>query len=259
MALIDPRVSSVPSVRSVERVLDLLVALERAGSTMGVSELGRAAGMPKATAQRLLSVLERRGFIQKEQGRYQLGPGVVPLARAFLSTNTIAIAAHPVLEQLAVASGEGASLYVRDGYHRVVLERVESPYTLRVAARVGQRLPLHLGAGGQVLMAGMQPEEIDRYLDSIGEIQMAGGEVLPREQFLAKLERVRRQGFAISFGERRAGVIAVAAPVIRPGRGTVAAISVSGPPARMTPEKVEQISIEARRAAEEVAEGSRRR
>ena len=63
-------------VRSVERVFDLLAILEKVDHPMGVSELGRAAGMPKTTAQRLLAVLESRGFVEKQQGRYQVGVAV---------------------------------------------------------------------------------------------------------------------------------------------------------------------------------------
>jgi len=257
MALGKPPARGSVSVRVLERALDLLSALERAGRPMGVSELGRATGVPKATVQRLLSALEYRGLVQKDQARYHLGVGVVPLARAFLSVNSVASAARPVLEQLAISSGETVSLYTRNGRDRVVIARIESPYTVRVAERIGQRLPLHVGAAGVVLMAYMPREEIDRYLEGLGDIPLASGGVLSRDQVLARLERVRREGFAVSYGERRAGVVAVSAPIVRAGLGVVAAIGVSGPPARMPPEKVEQLTIEVRRAAGEVAEACR--
>ena len=96
------------SVRSVERVFDLLAILEKVDHPMGVSELGRAAGMPKTTAQRLLAVLESRGFVEKQQGRYQVGVASVPLAHAFFLRNNLTRAALPVLQELAAGfSGDG--------------------------------------------------------------------------------------------------------------------------------------------------------
>lgn len=243
------------SVRSVERALDLLVALERAGGPLGVSELGRLTGMPKATAQRLLTVLERRGFLQKEEGRYQLGAGLVPLARAFLTGNSLTRSALPVLEELALLSGETACLYVRQGFDRIVVQRVESNHPMRYTIRVGQRLPLHVGAAGRVLAAAMPVEELRQLLDQVGPIRLASGRIVSREEFLAGLEEIRGRGIAISREERDTGVVSVAAPVVRRGRGTIAAVAVVGPPSRMTQEKVECLSVEIRGAAQRMAEG----
>ncbi|MGE5619505.1 MAG: IclR family transcriptional regulator [Sphingomonadaceae bacterium] len=241
------------SVRSVERTLDILVALEKAGQPLGLSELSRATEIPKATTQRLLSVLERRGFVQKERLLYHLGPGVVPLAGAFLSGNSLARAALPVLEELALLSDETVSLQVRQGFDRVVIQRVQSRHSLGYILQVGQRLPLHVGAASRVLMLAMPEDELRRFLDTLGEMRLASGKPYSKEALLAKLEEVRRQGFAVSWGERESGVVSIAAPVSKTGRGTIAALALTGPANRMTDEKIEHLSVEVRRAAVEVA------
>lgn len=237
----------------MERTLDLLTALRDAGRPLGLSELARVAGMPVTTVLRLLSVLERRGFVEKDRGRYHLGAAIVSLAQAFMSGNTLARAALPVLEQLTLLSGETASLYVRQGFERVVAQRVNSPHPLRYSLRVGERRPLHLGSGGLVLAAAMPEQELNQMLDRIGEVRLATGRTLSREEFLAKLERVRRQGFAISLEEREIGVASVAAPILRPGQPAVAVVGVTGPLSRLTGEKMEVLSVELRRSAGEIA------
>lgn len=244
---------SIPSVRSIERALDLLLAIEKAERPLGLTELARATGIHKATVQRIAGVLERRCFIQKEQGRYQLGAGIVPLARAFLTGNSLTRAALPLLEQLALVSGETASLFVRQGFDRVVVQRVDSPHPLRYNIRIGQRLPLHVGASGLVLAAAMPEGELQQLLNRLGEIRLATGDILTREMLHQKIERVRQQGFAVSQEEREIGVTSVAAPVVLSGRGTAAAIAVTGPPSRMTPEKVEYLVTEIRHVAQEMA------
>lgn len=244
--------AAIPSVRAIDRALDLLLTIEKAERPLGLTELARATGIHKATVQRIAGVLERRGFVQKEQGRYQLGAGIVPLARAFLTGNSLTRAALPLLEELALVSGETASLFVRQGFDRVVVQRVDSPHPLRYSVRIGQRLPLYVGASGLVLAAAMPEGELRELLCQLGEVRLATGETLTREMLRQKIQRIQQQGFAISQEEREIGVVSVSAPVVLSGRGTVAAIAVTGPPSRMTPEKVEFLVIETRRVAQEM-------
>jgi DNA-binding IclR family transcriptional regulator len=254
MAVESPPRSASESVRSVERTLDLLAALEHADHPMGLSDLARATGIPKATAQRLLTVLERRGFVQKERLTYQLGTAVVPLAGAFLTGNSLARAALPALEQLALASGETSSLQARQGFDRVVIQRVLSVHSLGYSLRIGQRLPLLVGASGSILAANMPPEELAQLIASAGEIHLADGTLLSRIDLLTRIETVRRQGYAVSRGEREGGVVSVASPIQRAGNPVIATIAVTGPTSRMGEEKVDQISISVRQVAAEIAQ-----
>ncbi len=246
------------SVRSVERALDLLLLLERAGEPIGVRELARLAAMPRATVHRLLAVLETRGFVKHDHGRYAIGPVIVPLAGAFLAGDSLIRVSLPMLERLTIVSGETSSLYIRQGFERVVLQRVDSPHVLRYTVRIGQRLPLHLGAAGHVLAAGLPDEELKCLLSQVDQVRLSNGQILTREELAERIERVRQQGFDISQEERELGVVAVAAPVVRPGEGTVAAIAVLGPPSRIPPDKAEQLSLEVRQAAKEISESYRR-
>ena len=243
----------VDSVRSVDRALGLLAALESAGRPMRLTELASASRMHKAKSQRMLAVLERHGFVERQDGRYQIGVAVLPLAHAFLMGNNLTKAALPILQELAQAFEETASLFVRLGFHRVVIQRVEGPRPLRYAMPIGRRLPLHLGVG-KVLAAAMPQEELRQMLDQLGEIRLASGDVLSREDLLARLERIRQRGFDVSCNERTIGVVSVGAPVLGPDGATVAAIAVIGPSERMTEEKMEHLSVEVRRAAQALSE-----
>ena len=242
-----------PSVRSVERALDLLMMLEQAGHPMRLIDLARATGLHKATAQRLLTVLERRGLVDREDSRYRVGLAVIPLAHAFFLENDLTKAALPVLQELAVASEETVSIFVRLGFSRVVVQRVEGKHPLRYVLPIGQRLPIHLGAG-KVLAAAMTQEELREMLNQLGEIRLVTGEVWPREAFLADLQQIRQQCFAVSVNERTLGVASVAAPIVRPEGSTIAAIAVVGPTESMTPDRIPQLSVEVRRAAQAIAQ-----
>jgi DNA-binding IclR family transcriptional regulator len=247
--------SPTGSVRAVERALDILMILQRFGQPVSLTEISLAVGLHKATTQRLLTTVERRGFVQKERGLYQLGLSILPLAQTFLSGNNLIRSALPVLEELTAITDETSSLYVRQDDQRVLIQRVESTFPLRFTTRIGERLPVYSGATGQVLCATMPDDQLRQMLDRVGDvIQLANGKILTKEEMYARLEEVRRQGFAVSTDERLIGVTSVAAPIVHPNMGVIAAVVVTGPSARITPERIHNLSEEVRRAAREIAE-----
>lgn len=237
---------------SLERGLGLLTTLEQAPHAMTLSELSRAAGLHKATAQRLLIVLESCGFVDKVRGHYQIGSAVVPLARAYQGENSLSRAGQAVLQDLAVSLGETASLFVRQGYDRVVIQRIDSIHPLRYSLQIGQRLPLYAGASGRVLAAAMSDVDLERYLDQVGEVRFRSGRILSRREYMQLIMDARRDGFAISVEERSEGVISVAVPVVVPGKGTIAAINVGGPISRMPEDKARSMIEDVRKGAEEL-------
>lgn len=239
--------------RSVERTLHLLLAMEEAGRPMGLSELGRATQLPKATVQRLLSVLENYGFAEKWQGKHHLGFAVLPLAHAFLLSKELIRVALPVLQELAQTSEETASLFLRSGFHRIIVLRIYGLNPLRYVMPIGQRLPLHIGMG-KILAAAMPNEELQEMLNKIGEIRLATGETLSHELFLGQLEQIRHQGYIIARNERMMGAASVGAPVSDAKGNTTAGVSVSGNSDRLTMERLEMLSIEVRAAAKAIAE-----
>lgn len=245
---------TVRSVRSLERALDLLEALERLRAPAGVRALEELTQIPKATAQRLLDVLERRGYAQKDRGRYALAAGTVRLARGFLASDSLASISLPVLQQLTALSGETCGLYIRQGFDRILVQRVESPHPLRHHTPIGERLPLHIGASGHVLCTGMPDDLLHRYLETLGPIQLASGQLLSKKEFLARVQQTRLQGYAIRFDERFAGIGSVAAPVLRGGKEVIAAINIAGPSSRLSADRLEQLSLELINAAGKISE-----
>lgn len=240
-------------MRSLERALHLLAVLEEEGWPMGVTELGRATQLSKATVLRILLVLEKYMYVEKKQGRYRLGPAALPLAHAYVLGNDLTRVALPVLQELARSSKETASLFVRMGFRRVAVQRVEGVNPLRFALPIGQRLPLHVGAG-KVLAAAMPPEDLARFLDELEASYRLKGESFSRQALQEDLAAIRKQGYAVSLGDRLEGTFAVTAPVNDSSGVTMAAVTVAGSIDRLTPKKIETLSSQVRGAAKAVAE-----
>jgi DNA-binding IclR family transcriptional regulator len=239
--------------RSLERAIHLLLVMEEAGRPMGLTELSHATQLPKQTAQRLLTVLGKYSLSEKWQGRYHLGIAVLPLAHAFLMETELTRVTLPVLQELAQSSEETASLFVRLGFQRVLVQRVDGRHPLRYILPTGQRLPLHIGMG-KVLAAALPENERQQLLEKVGDFHLATGKLITRKLLIDELDQIRRQGYVISRNERTLGAASVGAPVVDACGMTIAAVAVAGHTERLTMKRLNYLSIEVRGAAKAIAE-----
>src|SRR5688500_2544888 len=119
---------------SIDKAIDLLVQVGANPRPQGVSELGRALGLPKSSTHRLLATLKRRALVEQDDaGRYRAGIGLLTLAGGSALLN----AARPALEHGARELGETFFLVAaREGALRV-LDKVEGTGLLRGSPPVG--------------------------------------------------------------------------------------------------------------------------
>src|SRR5690606_32058408 len=66
--------------------------------------------------------------------------------------------------------------------------------------------------------------------------------IMSRDEYLKELDRVRELGFATDDEEGEVGARCVGAPVLDGSGGAIAAISISGPTARVTRERVAELA-----------------
>jgi IclR family KDG regulon transcriptional repressor len=213
-------------VHSLDRALNLLEALQ-SGPRL-VSDLCVEVGLPRTTVFRLLSDLELRGYVQRRMpGCFALSLKLLELAGAVLDQLEVREASQDVLAEVASSTGRTAHLAIRDGVHAICVARVESPNPLRLSVPIGRRTPLYAGAASRVLLAYASSEVLEQVM-SRPLTRLARNTPATRRELLARLARIRVDGYAITVSEAYDGVHGVAAP-IRDGRSEiVAAISLGG-------------------------------
>jgi IclR family acetate operon transcriptional repressor len=222
-------------VAAVDRGADLLVRVLESESPVGLTELADASGIPKSTASRLVSALERRGLIEQdgERGRLRPGPAILRVAeRGMLERNIIELS-RPALDALAEVSGETINLALPalDGVEHVV--QVDGVHFLGTGQWLGRSVAFHCTATGKVFMAfGRAP------IPAGAALSYTPATITEPAALEAELELVRAAGFATAVDELEQGLAAIAAPV-RGARGDViAALSISGPTLRMTTARI---------------------
>jgi DNA-binding IclR family transcriptional regulator len=231
------------AVRSVDRAAALLLALGESESQAGVTELARRLGLHKSTASRLLATLQRRGLVEQdeESGKYRLGIVILRLAERAEQTLDLRAIALPELERLARTAHENVALAVMRDDACLTLAQVDGPSMAAVADWTGRATPLHCVASGKVFLSALAEREILR-LHRLGMPAATERTITGLEPLLEELARVRRRGFATSFGELMAGTNAVAVPVHDARGRLVAAVSIWGPAFRVQPGRISELA-----------------
>jgi IclR family acetate operon transcriptional repressor len=201
---------------TVDKAVQVLTVLARAGGASSLGELATALGMPKATVHRLLASLALHELVEAQQGgRYALGLGLVRLGLAALAVDPIVRLARAELERAAHAFGETFFLVGVRAQRLVVLDRVEGSGVVRAAPQLGSEVPVANTASGRLILAH-------------APLLVRDGEAL-RLAHAAAVRRVLRDGYDVNEDEWIAGLTVVAAPILCGERchGTVACAGVS--------------------------------
>lgn len=245
-------------VESVARAAGLLSAFLRPPHRFGVTELSRATQLTKNQTFRLLQTLLQEELVVQDPDTkaYTLGYRLVELGGVALRGSTLVQVAAPVLDAVAEQTGETINLIARAGDGvAICVDKRESRWALQISARVGARFALHAGATPKLLLAFSAPEVIEAYLDQRCPLtRFTPYTLTERDELLAELERIRRQGYAVSDEDLDLGACAVAAP-IRDHRGVVVAgISVASPVTRFGPDERQRNTEAALGAAREISQ-----
>jgi DNA-binding IclR family transcriptional regulator len=231
--------SRTSSVQSIERATAILKAFSLDRAELGVTELSRQLNLHKSTVSRLLASLQRQGLVEEDPltRKYRLGVALVTLGGLVLHRLDVTQAARPLMRSLAETTQETVILAVRDRDETVNVAQVPSPQTVKHIEWVGQRGPLHCTATGKVLLAYSSVADQEAIIFPQGLPRYTPNTITDPDRLRQDLARVRKQGYAIGREELEIGLNAVAAPVCDHSRDVVAAISVSGPAFRLSPDR----------------------
>lgn len=150
----DAEFTAEGGVAAVDRALTLLVVFKEGDEALSLTELSQRARLVRSTTLRLIASLVHFRFLQKmSDGRYMLGPAIARLQTIYASSFKLDSLVPAAMRKLVDATQESVSFHVKQGEHRLVLYRVNSPQALTDQSRAGDLLPLDRGAGGHVICA----------------------------------------------------------------------------------------------------------
>ncbi|HEY7077173.1 MAG TPA: IclR family transcriptional regulator [Solirubrobacteraceae bacterium] len=216
--------------QSVQKAIALLRATAAAGDGASVSGLARAAGLPRATALRLIQTMEAEGFLLRvpDADRVLLGPELVRLARRVDNAILLQEVARGRLGELNEALRETVTLSVMapDGGLDIV-DQVTGPQHLVPRSWLGRRFPLHASSSGKVLLATYDGPSLARFLRKplprLTPHTITTGRALRRE-----LDEVRARGYAATVDELEVGLAGVSVGIRGEAGALQGTLNVSG-------------------------------
>lgn len=226
-----------PSVKSAERVFDLLETIGRAGAGATFSSLHAELRIPKSSLHALLGVLANRGYVDLDPAtrRFSIGIRAWETGQTYQRHGRLLREAIPVLDGIVARENETAQLATLSGQENIYLAKVDSTHPLRLQSEVGARLSAHATGVGKALLAQLDRQEV---LARFGRGKLPV--ITPTtyrtaDALLEELELTRQRGFAVDNAEYTPGIFCLAVPVYEAGgeRADVA-LSVSVPTMRAT-------------------------
>ena len=235
------------TIRSVDKVVDILELLGLESRGLPISELAGRLQLNVSTAHHLLATLKARGLVAQDERTkvYRIGSRLVALVSRFLLGTDLYPAAVSAVDELREVSGETSYLSIlQDGEINVIIALTGSrPVQARRMHRPSQS-NLHSTASGKLLLAFQPPVQAATLLAAVDRPPFTPHTITDLDELLRELAAIRARGYALDREEDYIGVQCVAAPVFDGNGDCVASVSISYPvaPAERTDELIRLVS-----------------
>jgi len=243
-------------VQSLTRGLTLLELIADSHGSVALTELAQQAGLPNSTTHRLLSTMQQQGFVRQvgDLGLWTIGAHAFVVGSSFLQSRNLLALVHPVLRSLMEASGETVNLAVLDlsDHQAVIIDQVQCSQLMRMSAPIGGKLPMHASGAGKAFLAHLSDEQVTALLHQKGLHYYTPKTLMSPQSLKENLAQVRKAGFSFDDEEHALGLRCVAAPIYDEHGEAFAALSISGPIARMTDDRIIELGALVIREARQV-------
>jgi IclR family acetate operon transcriptional repressor len=242
----------VGAARKVFAVLEALSQQPKSG--LPLDEITEITGMAKTTVHRLLYSMGKLGYIEQDPVTtlYSLSGKFFELGTNALPYQRLTVLAKPLMQSLLLTFGESVNLAVPMSGVAIYILVLESPKPHRVAASVGDYSYLHSTSVGKSIAAYMSNEKLEHALVRYGMPAMTSATITTRTGLERELAKVREEGVAIDNEENALGIICVGGPIFASDGEPIAALSISGPSIRMSP-NVASVETAVREAVQKIS------
>jgi len=202
-----------------------------------LTDISRGLGLNMSTTHRLLKTLEKSGFVIQDpiSHQYLLGHLILRLSsNPFIAHQGLGLSPQQEMERLRNLTGETVTINIRIGTRRICLEEMESPHNIKYTIGRGAMAEIYAGSAGKILLAELPKKESEILLGNINLRRIGPNTITDRGRLSKELEKIKKQGFAKSSGEKLEGGVAISAPV----RGYICPVAMTllGPEFRFGPQ-----------------------
>lgn len=243
-------------VQSLTRGLTLLEKLAETEGGITLTEISHRVSLPPSTAHRLLNTLADMGFVYqaKDSGLWYVGLKTYRVGCAFVSNRDFVGESHAYLRKLMEASGETANLSILDGTYACFIAQVQCHEVMRMLVRLGSRIPAHASGSGKAMLSALPEDELAIVLRDSHLVQLTTKTITDPDKLRQQFAAIRARGYSYDDEENAMGLRCVAAPIYDEFAEPLGAISLAGPIARLTDERILKLGPLVAHTAREITE-----
>jgi len=241
------------TVQALDRGLTLLRELAKARN-IALSDLAALAEMPISSTHRILSTLQKHGFVEFDEStqEWMIGIEAFRIGNTYLMRTSLVEAARKTLRRLMEETGETANLGIADSGDVVFVDQVETQNPIRAFFSPGTRGYMHSSGIGKSLLADMPQREVEKIMRLKGQPEFTPKTLTSSEDLHNDLDQTRKRGWSIDDEERYSGMRCVASSIYNTFGEAIAGISISGPTVRFPNHVISELGPMVKRAADEV-------
>ena len=240
---------------TIERVLDILDTVAASPRPLSATEINEVLGLPKATAHRLCTELEARGYLLKRINGKSYVPGnrLYDVAVGVLANERFSATRHAILTELSERVGETCNIAYPDGLYMAYSDRVETKAPLRLQFSIGMRVPLYCTASGKLYLSTLQKARRKAIVGKLDLARRAKNTITDPERLLAEIETIAENEVSMDNQELYDDVIAIAVPIKDKQGRFYSSLAIQAPTTRVSPEDREKYLPLLRAAAHDLA------
>lgn len=230
-------------VQVLSRALAILNRLALADGPMSLTDIAKASGLAASTAHRILTSLQAERFVRAdgETRGWTIGVQAFVAGSGFLKTRNVAQMARAPMRRLMELSGETVNLAVEDQGAAVYVAQIECREMMRSFARLGARVPMHCSGVGKALLAAMDAPTFAQFARKRTLVQATPRSLATVAAVRRDIEATRARGYALDDEEHAVGLRCVAAAIYDEQGRAAAAVSLSGPKARIADARIAKL------------------
>lgn len=213
------------------RAFTIMEELLKSDKPLGVSELARLTGIPKANTFRIMKTLEELKAVSPKEDGYILGSKMIELGAGAKHNDEFMLVAKPYLQKLSKTCEETVNLGIMFQDY-VLFIHTELAEQRSLVASLPPVTPLYCCSVGKIFLAYQTNKELEHYFKVHHPIKRTINTRTTKEALLQESEKIRRDGIAHDHEEYDYGLSCIAAPIFL-GENLAAGISLSGTTSRL--------------------------
>lgn len=243
-------------IQSVKRATDIISLFTSAQPSLGITQIAAALELNKATAWGLVTTLEQQGFLKQDPStlKYSIGSKLFELGMVYMGSLEINARASRRVQDLANRTEMNARVGIWDNGSVLVTLSALPKSEDSLSHQLGPRVPAYCSAIGKVLLANIDPEQLNQYLSSVELVRHTRNTICDLDVLRTEIQWVKEHGYCVSREEMITGVMAIGAPVFSRGGRLEGGVSISSNPGNVAERTVERLAEELLRTAAEISQ-----